>query len=203
MASPSISNSRRQEIATPALRCATGFTLVELLVVIAIIGVLVAMLLPAVQAGREAARRSQCSNHFKQLGLALQNFNSAKGHFPPGADNCRSVNNPGNWSAGHGVSWLTHCLPFLEESAAWDNLDLQALNGGDGDFGVTNRPYLKDFGPPWLRCSGARQARWMLGYFSAPQESIMPCLFARPLRAPTVKTRPTGISREMSRLTTA
>ena len=81
-----------------------GFTLVELLVVIAIIGVLVALLLPAVQSAREAARRLQCSNHLRQIGLAVQNYHSARNELPP-----MRVDD-------HQPTWLMLILDYIEES---------------------------------------------------------------------------------------
>src|SRR5829696_3724580 len=98
-----------------------AFTLVELLVVIAIIGILVALLLPAIQAAREAARRSQCKNNLKQIGLALHNYESARGSFPPGfVSRAATVDGPG---LGPGWGWATHILPYLEESTL--NIDLK------------------------------------------------------------------------------
>jgi len=82
----------------------SAFTLVELLVVIAIIGVLVAMLLPAIQAARESARRSQCSNNLKQMGLAVQMYHDARGQYSMGRDS----------SNQKGVSWAFRLLPYLE-----------------------------------------------------------------------------------------
>lgn len=98
-----------------------GFTLVELLVVIAIIGVLIGLLLPAVQAAREAARRMQCSNHLKQIALALHNYHAAYNMFPPSA-----VVDPSITETGNNGSWGVHgrILPFHEQGNLYDAVDL-------------------------------------------------------------------------------
>ncbi len=98
-----------------------GFTLVELLVVIAIIAMLVSLLLPAVQAAREAARRTQCKNNLRQLALATLNYESARRHLPPSAEvnlTVTSTANNGSWGV-HG-----RILPFLEEAALYSNVNL-------------------------------------------------------------------------------
>src|SRR5437773_10912240 len=101
-----------------------AFTLVELLVVIAIIGVLVALLLPAVQAAREAARRMQCSNHLKQIGLGLQNYHDTFQSLPFGARahfvQTSTTINPQQTSFPWGPSWYVGILPFCQQKPLSD-----------------------------------------------------------------------------------
>ncbi len=114
------------------LRPKLGFTLVELLVVIAIIGILVAMLLPAVQAAREAARRMSCGNNLKQLGLSLHNYHDTYKSFPPGAHGVGGRSNR-QW----GFSWFAHILPYIEQSTMYDQLFIGGDHPGWGDNGVS------------------------------------------------------------------
>jgi prepilin-type N-terminal cleavage/methylation domain-containing protein len=98
-----------------------AFTLVELLVVIAIIGMLVSLLLPAVQAAREAARRSQCTNNLKQIGVALHMRHDARQALPPGS---KWLGGDGNYDAdGKESTWITHLLEYLEEVNVNKSLD--------------------------------------------------------------------------------
>ncbi len=103
------------------MRVRTAFTLVEFLVVIAIIGILIALLLPAVQAAREAARRTQCKNNLHQLALGVHNFESARKLLPPSAEIDLSVT-----ATGNNGSWGVHgrILPYLEQESLADVVDL-------------------------------------------------------------------------------
>jgi prepilin-type N-terminal cleavage/methylation domain-containing protein len=109
-----------------------GFTLVELLVVIAIIGILVALLLPAIQAARAAARRTQCQSNIKQVGLALQNYHAANNEFPAGMQFDQPTNPntppPAPTSVAYRPNWIMMILPYLEEQALYDSFNPETFN---------------------------------------------------------------------------
>ena len=112
--------------------CKTAFTLVELLVVITIIGILISLLLPAVQAAREAARRLQCSNNLKQIGLATHLYiEASQGYFPPGS----------RGSQKHALFSLL--LPYMEQQALYDQMDINGVK--TGILGCTYKE------PEWIR----------------------------------------------------
>lgn len=109
---------------TQILRPGRAFTLIELLVVIAIIGVLIALLLPAVQQSREAMRATQCKNHLRQLALATHNFHDVYQVFPPASLKPRPGDMPENTCGGTEPSWPIRLLPYLERSSQYAQWDL-------------------------------------------------------------------------------
>ena len=152
-------HSFRRETGSSRHCCSTGFTLVELLVVIAIIGILVALLLPAVQAAREAARRAACNNNMHQLVIACHNYESAHGTFPPGAE----PTGGGSWATGYGPSWRVHILPYIEDSAVFDNLTLYGSGGLDLDYGPEhnqNHRVLNGWAPEVMFCPSSDMPRF-------------------------------------------
>lgn len=121
------------------IRFSTGFTLVELLVVIAIIGILVALLLPAIQAAREAARRTQCQNNIRNVALAVLNYEERIKKFPIGM-----TFDPANRTVVHnqlreyGPNWIIRILPYIEEQATYDRFDLKWPINGKGGLTATD-----------------------------------------------------------------
>jgi len=122
----------------------TGFTLIELLVVVAIIGTLVSLLLPAVQQAREAARRTQCRNHQKQLGLSLLNYHDVHRVFPPGMFNSIDAWSPEDGSSAfRGISrlgWFTMILPFIDQAPMYSDWVSGGLNSTTQVWWGTGKP---------------------------------------------------------------
>lgn len=104
-----------------------GFTLIELLVVVAIIAILMALLLPAVQQSREAARRTQCRSNLKQIGLAVHNYHDAFDRLPLGSVHSKGPQTP---TGGWGVSWYIRTLPYLDQGALYNRLNFSGSNPG-------------------------------------------------------------------------
>ncbi|MDR2757283.1 MAG: DUF1559 domain-containing protein [Planctomycetaceae bacterium] len=130
------------------IRLFFGFTLVELLVVIAIIGVLIALLLPAVQAAREAARRMQCTNNMKQFGIAAHNYHDTLNSFPPGCILPGKINTP--LFTGYQISWAAFLLPFAEASTVYEKINFNAPSwnavGPSNSVGGDTDPTYASFG---------------------------------------------------------
>jgi prepilin-type N-terminal cleavage/methylation domain-containing protein/prepilin-type processing-associated H-X9-DG protein len=126
-----------------------GFTLVELLVVIAIIATLIGLLLPAVQSARESARRSQCANNVKQLGLALHGFEQAMERLPPGAAGTGSpFGTTGTASSGWGVTWMVYILPMIEQQSLFSQISL----GGNSGYQSGNASRMANVQIPTYAC---------------------------------------------------
>lgn len=156
-----------------------GFTLVELLVVIAIIGVMVGLLLPAVQAAREAARRMQCSNHLKQIGLATLNYESAHGRLPAGDAVMPGPEIPQ-------ASTQPYLLPFLEGGANYETFDFNFQVNGNAANTVARIQHIPAFHCP----SDPGQMRGLIAnLIDSASANYMQCLGATADQRPTSPTR--------------
>ena len=151
-----------------------GFTLVELLVVITIIGILVALLLPAVQAAREAARRMQCSNNLKQMVLSSHNFHDTYKRLPPGILGQPQVIPPGqvsSWTQQQNLGTLVFLLPFMEQQNVYDRID-SALNMKVDSYYPRDHQAPDDRVTPWWTTSASwSAAQTNIPGFKCPSDS--------------------------------
>ncbi|HWL08796.1 MAG TPA: DUF1559 domain-containing protein [Planctomicrobium sp.] len=165
-----------------------GFTLIELLVVIAIIAILVALLLPAVQQAREAARRAQCKNNLKQLGLALHNYESTHKVLPAGCTYGASPRNgqPAGTNS-FGPSYIAMLLPFLDQAAAYSNMTWIGRSPGyvaETGAGSANRPWARGATPPVICPSfslpGSQATRERINVYAGIAGAADPATFTEP-----------------------
>ncbi len=146
-----------------------GFSLVELLVVITIIGVLIALLLPAVQAAREAARRISCSNNLHQIGIGLQNYHLACGSFPPGAIEPTFL-----VSGGRQFAWSALLLPYLEQQPLWEMIDFSQPCYADANARAAATVVPTYLCPSTRRTSNLAEGRGASDYGGLYGEAIPP-----------------------------
>jgi len=148
-----------------------AMTLVELLVVIAIIALLMALLLPAVQGVREAARRTQCANNLRQCGIALQAHHQQHGRFPPGG----AADQPpfGTRYAGWGSSWLVYILPFIEQDAIYSQMEFTGASGWPGNSGNPAFQVLSGKLINTYRCPSTPLPEWGQAWAGGLQPSML------------------------------
>jgi prepilin-type N-terminal cleavage/methylation domain-containing protein len=143
----------------------TGFTLIELLVVIAIIAILIALLLPAVQQAREAARRTQCRNTLKQIGLALHNYHDTHRSLPMGQQYRGSFDGVGpdagnaNAPGGTGFTWSAFILPYMDQGALYNQFNFSVPIANSSIPQSVNNARLAGTLVPWARCPSDSEAR--------------------------------------------
>jgi len=165
---------RHDVLGSPENRRRPGFTLVELLVVITIIGILIALLLPAVQAAREAARRMECSNNLKQIMLGVLNYESQYKCFPISFAHYDEGDEDGN-----GMSWMTGILPFIEEKALYDSMDYHgSVEAGLGVIRPGNLEYIKQFPSPYYCPSDGKNRKLQLNVWRLEGTPFAPTNYA-------------------------
>ncbi len=152
-----------------------AFTLVELLVVIAIIGILVALLLPAVQSARESARRTQCTNNLKQIGLGIWNYESANRTLPPGGLSSKG--------GGYGFSWWVRIMPFMESGNIIDQLDQKSnivgwVGGASHGGNALNRDVLRFKSFSYMTCPSSTLPKFVLTTTQHGEANLMSSNYA-------------------------
>jgi prepilin-type N-terminal cleavage/methylation domain-containing protein/prepilin-type processing-associated H-X9-DG protein len=144
----------------PVVGIRRGMSLVELLVAVAILGILAALLLPAIQSARESSRSNTCRNNLKQIGVAILHYESTYKHFPKGAEGRYDQNLAFNNM--YGLSWWADTMGFLDETAVANQLDRQGANTGWAALNARNGRLADGFEPPFFFCPSSSVERFVL-----------------------------------------